>query len=111
MDSIAININQLKSSQLSQKSIASWNFKAEEGLREHCSKVRFNILLSKNILNESSLKDIEYLAPRLRDIKTYMNLSLTLIVLIQVEQKLKLEFTHIETKYSFYTTFIWNLSS
>ena len=35
-----------------------------------------------------------------------MNLSLNLIFLILVEQKLKLEFPNIKTKYSFYTSFI-----
>lgn len=55
-------------------------------------------------MKELSIKDIEYLAPKMEDIKKYdMNLSLSLIVLILVDQKLKLEFPNIETKYSFYT--------
>lgn len=45
---------------------------------------------------------MEYPAQRVRDIKKYgMNLSLNLIVLILVDQKLILGFSNIETKYSF----------
>lgn len=63
--------------------------------------------MSKHILKESSIKDIGYLAIRMRDIKKFdVNMSLNQIVMILLDQKLKLEFPNIETKHNFYTTFI-----